>query len=221
LRRLLIITSLALIVLSPVGIAAASPSQTPRLHFNGRSPALRDALLTAGDIESIPGGPLNVTVSKVNDTSGLYQDPDPRLPCGKKVPVLKTSNAVEEQFAMPEVDGIEVAANVPGSESRVLFSSYAANLRPGCTFRSKTDTGSTQSTTLIKAIPMPKLTTRSLGIVAVITNNGQTFGAYEMAVQNGSRVAVTILIAQQPVHTTFVVALAKVLEERLQGRLAT
>jgi hypothetical protein len=110
-------------------------SQTPQLHFNGRSASLKEALVTAGDIEGIPGGPLNVTVSKVNDATGLYQDPDPRLPCGAKAPKLNARNAVEEQFAMPEVNGYEVAANLPESQIRRLFNSYEGDVRPGCSYQ--------------------------------------------------------------------------------------
>src|ERR1700722_3442891 len=86
LRSLLFLTSLALTGIFPTLSAAAPVSQTPQLHFNGRSASLKEALVTAGDIEGIPGGPLNVTVSKVNDATGLYQDPDSRLPCGAKAP---------------------------------------------------------------------------------------------------------------------------------------
>jgi hypothetical protein len=220
LRSLLFLTSLALTGIFPTLSAAAPVSQTPQLHFNGRSASLKEALVTAGDIEGIPGGPLNVTVSKVNDATGLYQDPDPRLPCGAKAPKLNARNAVEEQFAMPEVNGYEVAANLPESQIRRLFNSYEGDVRPGCSYQSKTNTGATQTTTVIKKIPMPTLATRAIGLVVVITNGGQTLGAYEMAVSDGARVAVTFLIAGQPVRTSFVVTLANVLEKRLAGRLA-
>jgi hypothetical protein len=220
LGKFLTLSVLAILGLLPMGNASASPSNTPPLHFGGRSPLLKATLLTARDIEDIPGAPPNVKVSKVDDASGLYQDPDPRLPCGRKAPNFNTSHAVEEQFSMPDVTAVEAAANLSASEVTRLFDSYTGDIRTGCSYQSKTNTGTTQTTTLVKVIPMPKLTNRELGVVVVVANGGHTFGAYEMAISEGQRVAVLLLVSLAPLTSKFVVALARVTEDRLMGRLA-
>jgi hypothetical protein len=160
----------------------------------------------------------------VNDASGLYQDPDPRLACGRKAPDnanMNTAKAVDEQFSMPEVLGLEAAANLTPATVKSIFNLYEGDIRIGCTYQSRTNTGTTQTTTLVKRIPMPQLVSHVLGLVEVVRSAGQTFGSYEMVMIDGSRVASLALIAEAPVRTTFVVALARVAEERLLGHLAT
>jgi hypothetical protein len=158
-------------------------------------------------------------MSKINDTSGLYQDPDPRLPCGRKAPNFNSSKAVEEQFLLPQVMGIEAIANLKTAQIQSLFNEYDGDIRVGCSYKSKTNTGSTQTSTLVKRIPIPNLTSHALGVVVVVQNDGQTFGAYEMAMSENTRVAALSLIATTPVKTSFVVELARVAEKRLLGRL--
>lgn len=218
-KRLVLVALVMGLVAYPGSLAAAAPSQTPQAHYGGRSPALKNALLSTGDIESIPEGPLNVTMSKINDTSGLYQDPDPRLPCGRKAPNFNSSKAVEEQFLLPQVMGIEAIANLKTAQIQSLFNEYDGDIRVGCSYKSKTNTGSTQTSTLVKRIPIPNLTSHALGVVVVVQNDGQTFGAYEMAMSENTRVAALSLIATTPVKTSFVVELARVAEKRLLGRL--
>lgn len=219
-RKLVAFILLAALVGLPTCIASAASSRTPPLHFGGRSPGLEDVLLTAGDVEGIPDGPLNVAISKIDAATRLYQNPDPRLPCGRVAPNFNSSRAVEEQFSMPEVLGIEVVANLRLSQIRSLFNQYNGDLRIGCTYRSKTNTGSIETTSLVKRIPMPQLTNGALGIVSIVRNAGGTFAAYEMAISEHSIVVSILLIANNPVKTSFVVALARVVEKRLLGHLS-
>jgi hypothetical protein len=205
----------------PSSLASAAPSQTPQVHYGGRSPALKNVLLSTGDIEGIPEGPLNVTMSKINDTSGLYQDPDPRLPCGRKAPNFNAKRAVEEQFSIPQATGIEAVTNLKVAQIQSLFNQYDDDIRVGCSYKSKTNTGSTQTSTLVKRFPMPKLTSHALGVVVVVNNDGKTFGAYEMTMSENTRVAALSLIANTPVRASFVGALARVAEKRLLGQLGT
>jgi hypothetical protein len=208
------------LVAYPSCLVSAAPSQTPQVHYGGRSAALKDVLLSARDIEGIPEGPLNVAMTKINDTSGLYQDPDPRLPCGRKAPNVNSVQAVEEQFSIPKVMGIEAVANLKIAQIQSLFDEYDGDIRVGCSYKSKTNTGSIQKSTLVKRIPMPRLTSHAIGVVLVVQNNGQTFGAYEMAMSENTRVAALLLVANTPVKSSFVVALARTAERRLLGQLA-
>jgi hypothetical protein len=121
---------------------------------------------------------------------------------------------------MPEVLGIEAAADLSRSRVNSLFNLYEGDVRIGCTYQSRTNTGTIQTVLLVKRIPMPQLVTHGLGLVVVLRNNGRTFGAYEMAMSEGSRVATLALVAQSPLRTSFVVAFAQTTEERLMGRLA-
>jgi hypothetical protein len=182
--------------------------------------SLKEVLLSAGDIERIPGGPLNVTVSKVNDASGIYEDPDPRLPCGRKAPNFNASHAVDELFSMPQVGGFEAVAKLPAPVAHELFHLNESNVRVGCSYQSRTNSGTVQTSTLVKLIPMPHLTNQAFGLVVVVRNNGQTYGTYEMIMSEGSTVAGLYLIATTPVKTTFMVALAQTVEERLLGHIA-
>jgi hypothetical protein len=204
-----------------VDSASAAGSQTPPLHFGGRVPALKNVLLTAGDIEAVPLAPPNVDVSKVNDASGLYQDPDPRLPCGRKAsnPKVGLNHAVEEQVSLPEVLGFEAVVDLPRSRISYLLKQYESDDRVGCSFQSKTNTGSVQTSKLVRLLPMPHLVSHAVGLIEVITNNGHTFGVYEMVMIEGTRVAALSLLAAAPVHTSFVLALARVAEERLLGNI--
>jgi hypothetical protein len=121
---------------------------------------------------------------------------------------------------MPKVLGLEAVADLPLPKIRSLLKQYESDVRVGCSYQSKTNTGSVQTSTLVKRLPMHQLVNHALGLIEVITNEGQTYGAYEMVMSEGTRVAALTLIAESPIHSTFVVALARVAQERLLGNIA-
>src|ERR1700683_3626853 len=85
------------LMVAPGPRSAAASSHTPSVHYGGHSLALKEALLTTGDMRVLPGAPADIRVGAVDKTKGLYDDPDPRLPCGRKAPTIETGDAVGEE----------------------------------------------------------------------------------------------------------------------------
>lgn len=216
-----IIVGLVAMAAIPMTSAAAATSQAAKVHYGGRSPSLRAALLTTDDLESLPDAPLGLGVGAVNDTSGVYRDPDPRLPCGRKAPTISTSQAVGEQVHIADGFGFEGVVSEPKIKAESLIRLYEGDVRIGCSYKSSTNTGGTQTNTLVARIPMPKVDAQALGLVVVVRSDNQTLGAYEMTMRSQSLIASVLLFSSSPLEPQFVLALARTAEMRLAGQLRT
>jgi hypothetical protein len=226
-RRSAIVLVVVVVVVAavlPAVSAAVAGSNTPQIHFRGHSLALKVVLLTEDDVQGLPDVPGGFKVGAINKTSGLYQDPDPRLPCGQKIPATAGANtgaAVGEEMPYSDGEGFEAAASLSIAQAKALFKLNESDVHVGCSYQSTTNTGSTQSVKLVGQISMPQIVSESLGLVVTITTSGQEFGAYEMLMRNGSTVAALIIFADSPLKPDFVLALARKAETRLTGQLST
>jgi len=218
---------LGLLILESIGPtsgATASVSKTPQVHFKGRSLALKVVLLTESDLSGLADAPVGLKVGAVNKTAGLYQDPDPRLPCGQKpgrAASMSAGQAVGEEISLPDGEGFEGASNVPVAKAKEAFALYEKDIHIGCSYQSTTNTGSTQSVTVLARIPMPQLVDQSLGLIETISSSGEEFGAYELLMRNGPTVAAVIIFTGSPLNPEFVLGLARRAEMRLTGQRST
>jgi hypothetical protein len=71
------------------GGSTASPSRTPKITVASGT-ALDAALLSADDLHSINGLPSDMSTVALNGLN-VFEDPDPRAPCGAKVAQLDLS----------------------------------------------------------------------------------------------------------------------------------
>jgi hypothetical protein len=117
--------------------------------------SLRGALLTAAQLPATPnafaGGPVSA--------GSIPDDPDPRGPCGTKLPQPSLRSGAVAQFRSPEPAAVfEWISRTPPGEATAYLAGVAADIRPGCAaFKSATPYGHPQLNVFVRATALPPL----------------------------------------------------------------
>ncbi len=197
-------------------------STTPRITTGVPSPGLPTALLTVAALSPLPGAPAGIAVSPAN-AAAVYQDPDPRTPCGEPAPLPDLTHAAGISISTSTLTGFEFAVDLPTTTAAAaLESTIAAGTRPGCPpSSSQTNTGSSELTTLDSAIPLPGLVDSGTGAALTVSNSGQTFAAVEFLLQKGPRICLLVLFGAAAPAAEFDAALGRAAESQLARSTTT
>jgi len=182
----------------------------------------RSALLTGSNVMAIPGGPPGLTVTTPSRQGALFQDPDPRSPCGARVTLPDFSQGAQVQLDAASFVAFQVVVDLPVSEATAFATAWQKDTRPGCPpFLSKSNTGSSQIADLVSPVPMPALADQATGTWSTLNDNGQTVNSYGLVLRTGGRLAFDVLIAPAPLPEVFVVGFAYEAEFKLKGSLGS
>jgi hypothetical protein len=194
--------ALAVVVVGTVVGLAAGPAVAKSTTPPVRSTAdeLKPGLMKASEVATISGLP------KVRryplDREPLYEDPDPRGPCGAVTHPPPISEGATNVFVG---SGVAVTNTVlrPGLEqARAFMAENLADARPGCApYQSTTNEGRVQTVTSL-VVALPALSDERLGTMATIQIASQTSYVATVMVRRGDLIAAGVIFAASPVSKT-------------------
>jgi hypothetical protein len=173
----------------------------------------------AHDVSAIPGAPAGIVVVP-SEKGQLFQDPDPRSPCGARVTLPDLSQSAHVTFDAASFGAFQVVVDQPVPMATAFVTAWERDTRPGCPpYTSRTNTGSTQISELVGPIPMPRLVDQATGAFLTVNDRGQTVDTYGMVVRSGGRLELDVLISPGPLTEAFVLGFARAAESKLKGSL--
>jgi hypothetical protein len=194
-----------------------APTNTPLLQPGSGTSSERAALLTTSEVLAIPGAPSDAVVTP-GQRNVLFEDPDPRAPCGARVTIPDLSQGVDIQIASSSLVGVQIVVDMPETDAAAFVTAWEGNSRTGCPpYVSQTNTGVSQINELTALIPMPDLVDQATGAWITVNSRGQTANTYGMILRSGGRLELDVLIAPQPLSMTFVVGFARAAESALKS----
>lgn len=183
-------------------------SSTPRLRTSDDQ--LERGLLNLDSLRAVPG--LSNVTAQPTEESAVFQDPDPRGPCGAVISPLSLSRSAVAVFVGPGITVIELVIQTSEGKARTYFDEMLEDAKPGCqAYASKTNQGKTQrvDTELVELGPLGD---QRLGLRAEIDVGSQTIHFGRASIRIGNRVAEGIVSANQPVSETMLLEIAKQIE---------
>ncbi len=197
----------------------ASASAAPATTRLGQR-QLRHMLLTLAEVQAVRSAPAGLVEQP---RSSLYEDPDPRLPCGRTptYPLTISADAAMVAFSTgsgsDEVWVVNVVYGLsPGYAERHL-AEVRADMRPGCqVFVSKTPFFSHQTNQFRGEVPLPPLGDDRVATSANIWPFGgdQAFGM-TARIRSGNNLATVSVVAAAPISPVFFIGLATAAAKKL------
>jgi hypothetical protein len=181
-------------------------------------PDLVRSLLSSDDIENVPGSPDDLVRQPVEDAS-LFENPDPRGPCGAEVTQPDFADAAISVFGTPEAPHAFVTQAVwdlPAGVAQEFLEEERADLIPGCPpYTSETPFGE-QRVELLGEVALPQLEADALAIrLRIRTSEGPTLYAGSLLVRKGSRLSNIGMFAENPVSEAFIRSVASLVSDVL------
>ena len=163
-KALRLATLLALAALtvgcSTTGGGEADPTPTTaRLTGDGGPPGDVD-LLELDDVADAPHMPAGLRPVDASDLP-LFENPDPRAPCGASLSLPSPSNSPQVVFVAdgpPALQLYEFVLDLELGEASKLVRVFTRDMRPGCPgFESETHIGASQRNVFLRAVDLPRL----------------------------------------------------------------
>lgn len=214
LRGLRIRTCLGPVVLLLVASACTNeqspeegPTPTaPQITEAAEDPALIGSLLSLEELEGASRAPSGLIQQPVQDAS-LFENPDPRAPCGARIDQPAAKDAAIAAFATaqpPQLTLFHMVWNLPEGEAQALVEGVRSDINPNCPpFVSKTPTGE-QRAQFLKEIPLSGLGSDAVAASLRITVSGLSAYAVLAVVRDGTRLSLLSVFSEDPVSARFV-----------------
>jgi hypothetical protein len=196
------------------GHKGANRSNTPRITVAGDGPLAR-GLLTQAQLRQVPGL-AGATVTSLKETA-VFEDPDPRGPCGARVPAVSLADAAGAAIKADTVrSGAEfVARQKPGAAKRYL-DARIANAQAGCPeFETKTNQGVTQRVLLVRIVSLPEEPQQALAVVTAIKIADSVRAATAIEVRRDDILSRVVIFTDAPLDDATVRALASLMGQNL------
>lgn len=194
--------------------STSSASKTARITVASDGP-LAVALLTTDDLRAIEGLPFDAAVVALTDLS-VYVDPDPRGPCGAKVPVLDLTSGAGVGIQSASVQGVELVALSDATTATAYLDARVADARAGCPeYETTTNRGVTQKVKLDRIIALRLDVDQSLATQRAILVGDKVTSVTLIELRRGGIVAKLGLFAGTPITAATVQAVAARVAERL------
>lgn len=183
-------------------------SSTPRITLN-ESPAVKAALLTTAELRAVPGIAATTSVVALNDLQ-VFEDPDPRGPCGAKVAPLARAVAAGAGIQGSAVQGTELVVRVSEATAKAYLAALVHDARRGCpAFVTRTNTGAPQTVTPLKAGAVPGVADGAMAASFRLTSGTNVVQVTHAVVRRGAVVATLTLFAPAPLGDPTVAALLR------------
>ena len=205
------ILGLALTLGACGGGTTAPHSSMPRITV-GSTGALGAGLLTSAQI-GIIGGLTNPSVSSLSKST-FFEDPDPRGPCGARVPKLDLSHAAGVAVTSGEASGAELI--VRRTDARAYATLLRNDARDGCAdYSTTTHAGDTQTVRLIRIVPLDVVADQSLAIIRAVKVRSVVRAQETMVVTRGPYLASLVLFGGAPLGDQTIGQLADAMAHQL------
>lgn len=185
-------------------------SNTPRIHSTFKE--LEPGLITAAQVEQAGLPP----VRRVPDQDApVFENPDPRGPCGAPIDQPDLSRGATVVFAGRGFVLTESIVELTEDRARTFMDAFLADATPGCgKFDSMTNQGVVQTVTPT-VVDLPAVGDQRAGINSAFTTEGQTAHGGAVLVRRGTRVAFGVVFAGSPVADDVVRELAIQVDQSL------
>jgi hypothetical protein len=178
--------------------SSGAGSSTSRVE--ARSARLEPGLIRQTQLDGIPGLE-GLTKRRLEDAS-VFENPDPRGPCGAVVPSLDLTGAAIAAFATESGSRILFAAVVPMGEqnARAYMDAMLADAHPGCaSWQSKTNTGQTQKVTPT-IVSLPPIADQQTGMSGHVTVGAASGTIAAVSFRLGSRLVLAQYLGADPLE---------------------
>jgi hypothetical protein len=199
------LAAIAAVALAGCGTTPAPlRSDTPTIPTSTGTASEKQALLTTADLRAIPGAPAGIEADPSGGGNTLYRDPNQIGPCGEKLPLPVSSSTAVRPFDSATLEGFQVIVDLPVATATAFVTAWQKDTRPGCpASRSVTNTGSTQTQSLVSSLSLPTLVDQASGALLQLSTMGHTFDTYALVFRTGGRLEVDALIATRPLSAEF------------------
>lgn len=210
---------LLILLVVPVLVAAAcggsnGTTATTRVTV-GPLGSLEAALLTQTQLRQVPGLP-TAEVAPLTDL-GVFEDPDPRGPCGARVPKLAlTDTAMITITAQNIRGGAQLVVRLPSGDAKRYLDARQANTSRGCApYEFKSPDGVNQRVQLVRVVRLHREFEQALAVVTALTVGERVRAATQIEVRRGDILARTVIYTNLPLSNTAVRGIASVMARNL------
>ena len=177
---------------------------------------LAPGLISASQLRQVPGFS-TATLQPLANVK-IFQDPDPRGPCGGKVPVLKLDDAVGLAWtAQPIRGGAQLVIRRPAGEAKKYLTARLNDIGTGCgIYTTKTAQGVTQEVKFEGAVRVAPDADQSLAAVSAIRIGADVRAATAIEVRRGDVLSRTVVFSDAPMDNTIVRGIAALMDIALQ-----
>jgi hypothetical protein len=151
----------------------------------------------------------------------LSDNPDPRGPCGAKIAQPDLGSGASIAIGSSSIVGFQGVLRPTEPTAEAFLDANLADVREGCPpWQSTTNTGSTQTVTLLDVVPdqpVPDGVDQQLAVVLKVEDSGQTAYAGVIALRSGDVLSELAYFGPAPVDARTVAELVVLLGARLAG----
>jgi hypothetical protein len=213
-RRGVAVVLLALVAGACGGDKAAPGSATPRITGGADGP-LAPGLLTQAQLRQVPGLS-SAKVTSLEETS-LFEDPDPRGPCGAKVPALSLDDAAGVAIAAETIrGGAEFVRRLPTGAATRYLDAVMADTRSGCPeYETTTNQGAKQRVLLVRIVRLHNEFDQAVAVVNALKVANSVRAATRVEVRHGDILATTVIFTNRPMENVTVRGIASLMGRSL------
>jgi hypothetical protein len=201
-------------LLGACGGADGRGSSTTRVTVGPLGP-LEAALLTPTQLRQVPGL-ASATVKPLTDLT-IFDDDDPRAPCGAVVPKLDLDDTAAVSIAAETIrGGVELIARLPPGAAKRYLDARQATTSKGCPeYETKSSGGQTQRVQLVRVVRLHREFEQGLAVVMALKVGTTVRAATEIELRRGDILARTVIYTNTPVSNITVRGIASLMGQNL------
>ena len=217
-RRLGAVGVALLLALGACGGSKAPPPSAPQVTLSSDGP-LTPAIVGASLLRRVPGFSEAVLQPLADVT--LFEDKDPRGPCGAKVPGLKLTDALGSSWTAQTIrGGAQIVVRRPAGEARRYLTSRLNDISPKCApYTAKSAQGVTQTVKYEAAVRIARDADQSLATVSAVRIGSEVRAMTEIEVRRGDVLSRAVVFSNAPMDNRIVRGIGNLMFKALQ-RLA-
>ena len=192
------------------GHKGTNGSNTPQVTVGADGP-LAPGLLTQTQLRQVPTLS-SATVSSLQQTT-YFEDPDPRGPCGAKVPTVTLENTVGIAVKADAIRGAaELVSRLPAGEAKRYLDARMADAHEHCAeYQTTTHQGAAQRVLLVRIVRLHKEFEQALAVVMAIKIGQSVRADTVIEVRQGDVLARTVVFSNRPLANVAVRGIASLM----------
>lgn len=176
---------------------------TPQITEGADDEQLTASLISLEEIETVSNAPANLVEQPIQDVS-VFENPDPRGPCGAKIPQPAFEDAALVAFATtqpPHATIVQAVWDLPGNRAEKFLEAHRRDARPGCAVYTSTTPTGTQEVEFLEevAVPGDALATT----VRLSVQGAPPFYAGVGIARDGTVLSLIMVLSEKPVASAF------------------
>ncbi|HVV35642.1 MAG TPA: hypothetical protein VHC63_03500 [Acidimicrobiales bacterium] len=182
----------------------------------GETGPLAPALLTQTQLRQVPGLSTAVVTSLTQTT--YFADPDPRGPCGAKVPALSVKDAAGVAIKADALQAAQIVTRLPEGTAKKILDARMADSTAGCPeFETVTHQGVHQRVLLVRIVRLHKEFEQALAVVNAIKIGKSVRAATQIDVRDGNVVSRIVIFTNAPIDNVTVRGVASLMGQNLHA----